>query len=354
LLVSQCILSSRTVNLNKCKDKVGGLKAKNSSNVESDYTSLIRFFKVHHIRDFILSIQTMLSDLVELNSCYIIVDRTNWKRGTKNINLLTIGGLLENVFAPIMWIQLNKRGNSNFEDRKQLIDRFIQLLKHNAKTPSRRILLADREFIGKDWFEYLRAKELHFVIRLKSNMYFDLCSLTTKKRTPLKSFNKHIERYGIYAIPMALEGTSYTFVMIKNPKYDPNEPYIYFISDLKNAKEISAHYLKRWKIECAFKHLKTNGFNLEDMNLKSDDKIDLMMSVVVFVYTLAIKQGILNQDMIKMKTYANQKKYPQTSIFRLGYSILQNTCHNTAQFLTLIASYFVGKSTYSEKITTFV
>jgi hypothetical protein len=61
--------------------------------------------------------------------------------------------------------------------------------------------------------------------------------------------------------------------MIKNPKHDPKEPYIYFISDLEHAKDIANHYLKRWKIECCFKNLKTNGFNIEDINLRSDKKI---------------------------------------------------------------------------------
>ena len=87
-------------------------------------------------------------------------------------------------------------------------------------------------------------------------------------------FNKYVEQFKIYGIPMALNGYTYSFVIIKNPKHDPNEPYIYFISDLKDAKAIANHYLKRWKIECAFKHLKTNGFNIENANLKDDLKID--------------------------------------------------------------------------------
>jgi transposase len=81
--------------------------------------------------------------------------------------------------------------------------------------------------------------------------------------------------------------------MTKNFKRDPKEPYIYFISDLTNAKEILKAYTKRWKIECCFKHMKSNGFNMEDLNLKSDNKIMLMMAVVVFTYALAIKEGIL-------------------------------------------------------------
>jgi transposase len=72
--------------------------------------------------------------------------------------------------------------------------------------------------------------------------------------------------------------------MVKNIKHDPNEPYLYFISDFKNAKKIAEHYLKRWKIECVFKHLKTNGFNIEDIALKGDEKIELMMAMLCILY----------------------------------------------------------------------
>lgn len=147
-----------------------------------------------------------------------------------------------------------------------------------------------------------------------------------KEKTSLKSFRKHIERYGIYAIPMMLGNTTYAFVMIKNPKYDPKEPYIYFISDLKDAKAIANHYLKRWKIECCFKHLKTNGFNIEDINLKVDEKIELMMGILAMAYIMAVREGLLSHKRkpIPWKKYKDGKKYLSISIFRLGMVIIPN------------------------------
>lgn len=35
------------------------------------------------------------------------------------------------------------------------------------------ILLADRGYIGKDWFNFLKKKKIHFVIRLRINDYCD-------------------------------------------------------------------------------------------------------------------------------------------------------------------------------------
>ena len=86
--------------------------------------------------------------------------------------------------------------------------------------------------------------------------------------------------------------------MTKNLKNDRKEPYIYFISNMNNAHEILKHYAERWKIECCFRHLKTNGFDIEAMNFENDQKIELMMGVVAMTYAAAIREGILSHIQI--------------------------------------------------------
>jgi hypothetical protein len=124
---------------------------------------------------------------------------------------------------------------------------------------------------------------------------------------------------------MTLGNTTYTFVMIKNPKYNPQEPYIYFISNMQDARAIAGHYLKRWKIECCFKHLKTNGFNLEDINVKLDAKIELMMAMLAMVYIIAVQEGLLShqRNPIPLKKYKDGTSYLSISMFRLGFYIIQ-------------------------------
>jgi hypothetical protein len=81
-----------------------------------------------HIEKFISGLRSMMISVREVDMEYLIVDRTNWKRGTKKFNLLTIGNLMQNIFVPIFWTQLNKRGNNNTEDRELLIEGLIILL----------------------------------------------------------------------------------------------------------------------------------------------------------------------------------------------------------------------------------
>jgi len=134
-----------------------------------------------HIGVFISGIRSLMLSMIETDMTYLIVDRSNWKRGSKNINLLTIGGLMNQVFLPFYWLQLNKRGNSNMDDRKSLIEGLLALARGAGKSLAKSILLADREFIGHIWFEYLLSKNISFVIRLREKMYFDLQTFTGKK-----------------------------------------------------------------------------------------------------------------------------------------------------------------------------
>jgi len=60
-------------------------------------------------------------------------------------------------------VLLDKRGNSNTQERIDILTSFI---KQFGKTSIRGIL-ADREFIGEKWFNYLKDNGINFIIRIK-------------------------------------------------------------------------------------------------------------------------------------------------------------------------------------------
>jgi len=72
------------------------------------------------------------------------LDRTNWKFGKTNINILMISVCHQGVGIPLIWTMLDKRGNSNEQERKALVNRYIKLF-GNKSIES---IGADREFIG--------------------------------------------------------------------------------------------------------------------------------------------------------------------------------------------------------------
>lgn len=95
----------------------------------------------------------------------LTIDRTNWKFGQMNINLLVLGVVYRGAAIPVMWTQLEKRGNSNTNERIELINRFLRVF---GKSRIRE-LYGDREFRGKDWFFYLLPEKIPFSIRIKDN-----------------------------------------------------------------------------------------------------------------------------------------------------------------------------------------
>ena len=182
LILAQSILQLRTVCLYKCKDKVGEITGDKSIKVSSHYKRLLRFFEINKVITFCEGAFMFVLSLIGIESNLLVLDRTNWKIGSKNVNILTLGILFKGCFIPLCWQQLNKRGNSNFQERTLLVNRFLRWLKKSGQQIKEMVMVADREFIGAEWIAYLRLIELHFVVRLKENMYFKRCDQRISKK----------------------------------------------------------------------------------------------------------------------------------------------------------------------------
>jgi len=74
----------------------------------------------------------------------LAMDRTNWKFGESNINVLVIAVIYQGLSFPLMFKLLPKAGNSNTDERIELMERFIRLF----GTQTLDCLTADREFVG--------------------------------------------------------------------------------------------------------------------------------------------------------------------------------------------------------------
>lgn len=57
----------------------------------------------------------------------LTIDRTNWKFGTFAINMYMLGIVCDGVAFPLMFFMIPKQGNTNSQERIDLIDRFINL-----------------------------------------------------------------------------------------------------------------------------------------------------------------------------------------------------------------------------------
>ena len=149
------------------------------------------------------------------------------------------------------------------------------------------------------------------MIRLRKGMYLSKISNYSKleKRALKKGYSQAI---------FSIDQQNYRIKMWRSNNKD--EPIIYLITNNLTQRRLGKQCAKRWKIEYFFKHLKTNGFNLEDVSLTDLKKIRLMVSLVIVAYILAIREGIIQEKIQKVRVikYKNGDKLPAVSVFRNG------------------------------------
>lgn len=331
------IIRKGTVNLNKAKKPLALALGVKGLSLNAAYKRLIRFFKMSHVACFCIGVSYLMFSLLNpMEAIYLAIDRTNWQIGKENkvnINVLVIGLVLANgCFIPIVWQQLEKRGNSSEVERNILLNLFVELFL--ARLPQhfedkRFIMLGDREFIGKKWFEEL-SKYMQFIMRVRRDDYLlslaESWGITIDKS--LRKIDYLCKRDGFVYQPIKIEGKNYYYVVVPNTKkgVKKKDMWVRFVSNIADLQTIRKAYQQRWQIEVFFKHCKTNGFRLEDMNLTQTNKVMLMVAIVGCAYVLAIREGVLENERrpIKMQWFRRQgKSYRRKSIFALGYEQLE-------------------------------
>ena len=144
-------------------------------------------------------------------------------------------------------------------------------------------------------------------------------------------------------------------IVLQNTAPQPDEPFLYLITNVDDIEQAAELYRIRWKIECCFKHLKTNGFNLESQAFTAPHKIELLMSILVLVYAMAIYEGVIihQTEQVKTKTYKVKEhsgkirlvSYPEISVFRAGLAFIEEAIINLKKLIeylnNIVFNYFI-------------
>ena len=304
-----CLWDAQSVSIYACADRLKRF-SKTEAAFKPHYQRFIRFFRESSASGMLANVSAVIADSIETPD-HLIMDRTNWKRGKHNYNVLVIGVLTKGIFIPVVWKWLDKRGNSSSLECIELLERFVEVMRRANKPIADCLLLADREFIGMDWISALNAHNMNYCLRVRKNFFVKhngearrISSFRTRGKD--RSFSIEIDEMKL------LLGVS----QYKNRNGKTEKLYVY-----TNNKELNLSYYRlRYKIECCFKHLKSNGFDLEACNLRKEERVDLLFAACILAFVFACLEGIAinNRKAIKYKEYANGKRYLEKSIFRTG------------------------------------
>ena len=136
---------------------------RSSAKNDSSYKRLQRFFKKFDL-DYALIAKAVVK-LMEIPQPWVLsVDRTEWSFGKTRFNLLVLGIVHNGIAFPLVCDALDKKGNSNSEERMDLIDRFYKIFPDAQVS----FLTGDREFIGQEWLTYLLLEpKIPFRLRIR-------------------------------------------------------------------------------------------------------------------------------------------------------------------------------------------
>jgi hypothetical protein len=277
----------KTVNFLKLAEGLGG-----QSQIESNLRKIQRFFAGYFIHGDMVA--KLIFSLLPCQTPYrLCLDRTNWKFGKTDINILTLGVCYEGVAIPILWSMLAKRGNSNQKERTDLINRYIELFGTNTIES----ILADREFIGDKWIGDLAELNIRFYFRIKENMLVYVPKRGVRKAYQL--FN-YLPLFGC-AHPNRIVQVGTQWVYLSGAKVPNKTGYIEFVIIATPCFDPGALtvYKDRWQIETAFRSLKSSGFNIEDTHLIDLERISKMLYLLCIAFIWAYRTGIYRHQNIK-------------------------------------------------------
>jgi hypothetical protein len=94
------------------------------------------------------------------------------------------------------------------------------------------------------------------------------------------------------------------------------------------------------KIESLFRHLKSNAYHLEDLNIREEGKNLLLFALATTADVLAIRLGLKRQQKIPINQYRDGSRWPKTSIFSECLVSLTRICYQFVEFLSYIFKFF--------------
>lgn len=296
------MISARTVNLSHVASEWSG-----AALTASAYRRAQRFFQ--HARLPADWAAPLVIRLLGLKGAWrLALDRTQWKVGVKDVNILMLAVITPRFRVPLMWSQIDGAGCSDSDARIALMQRYLDLF--GAGTIE--LLLADREFVGLRWLRFLNDNNVRFAVRLKETLIVtpedgrprtlrSLLRTCRKKRVFRADLSDDPER------PLALNFAA---------KRIKGDELLIVVSNTPARAALDA-YKSRWAIECLFGDAKTRGLNLEDTRLTDPRKLDLLLGLVALAIAWAGRTAalLLGRRAPKRKAHG----YFAKSRFRIGF-----------------------------------
>jgi len=261
--------------------------------LESRTQKLRRWLSNVHIssEDFLPMYLNLLAPLLMTQkSITLIIDRTSWKRLGVHLNLFLCSIAFNGRSFPIHWFFLPKKGASNLEEQKKLLEPVLTALAAHPLLAALPVTVAaDREFCSPLLAQWLSGQGAHFDIRVKKSFFVSREDFSS---VLISQFLKECERgrYYLYTNVRLTEEHQIRVNLLIYWRPDCDEP-IAMISDLEQADAVAETYHQRPWIETLNRDLKSGGFDLEKGKITDSERLGRMLIAVAVAYILLVILG---------------------------------------------------------------
>jgi hypothetical protein len=245
--------------------------------------------------------------LLTLPEIVLTMDRTDWEKRQKKVNILTVAIAYKGRAIPLFWIVLDRKGASSFKHWKQVLAPVIEGLKQMEWLSNIPIhVVADREFASPKLAKWLKETyNVDSTVRIKRSMYL---SEDGKPERKISVLLKDMKK-GTHSVMHNQKVTrGCDFVMNVLLKWDEgfDEPLI-VATTLENPEQADIVYAKRAWIEPMHKDWKSNAFDLEKTRVTDAKRIETLLIPVAFAYLLSVLEGEKKKTMVIYASHPGAK-----------------------------------------------
>ncbi len=305
------LIQVKTVSLVQISAVMSG-RAKQDSHYKR-CQRFLRFFDLPFAEIAVLVIK-----LLGIQKPFVLsIDRTDWYLGDTPLNVFMLSVVYQGVAFPLLWTVLEKKGCSETRERIELLGKYVKLFGQDWLA----FVSADREFIGRDWFSYLRREKRAFRIRIKENL--KVTNACGNKTVSAKNLFR-TQRAGAGVLLCGQRRVLGEEVSLMGMRTTEGE-YVIVASNAES-DQILTDYALRWKIETLFGCLKSRGFCLEETHVTEKERLEKLLALLRVADCWAYMAGVWLAVTRPIKIKKHGRK--AVSIFRHGFDYLRRILCN--------------------------
>jgi hypothetical protein len=257
----------------------------------------------------------------------LVMDRTEWEKRKKKVQILTVWLCFEGRALPLFWLTANRKGNTSFSTWQDLLRPLLEALQRLEELASHTItVVADREFASPRLVHWLAQEwDVYSVVRCKRSAYIQAEDAPAEQLAAVLERIKRGETHWFDSVLLTQQATKPVSVCI-TWREDCEEPLI-VASSLDNPKEALARYAQRFGTEPMDKDCKSNGFDLQRTKVTDAKRIDTLMILCAFSMIILSTLGLARENAKQTR----KKKpsgiiVPTRGLFMEGRRWLEQVC----------------------------